>query len=138
MKIQEQQAALMAKFDAVLAKMDALLRALESREPGGQVDLREFFMPLAARDTSAGTGLAVTLDTGEYGGRLQVEVWVRSSGPAEFQVSGSRDGVEYRVVDTISLGAAGEAHKGYFNAYRYVKVSTAARNNNEIEIVASR
>lgn len=98
-----------------------------------------FFKPLSARNSSVGAPLSVTLDTGEYGGRTNVEVWVKTSGSSvDFTVSGSDDGVKYRLTDTITLSAPGEDHRGYGNAYRYVRVETTAIANNEIEIVASR
>lgn len=100
-------------------------------------DYKEIFSSLSAYASSAGAALSVTLDTSEYG-RSTVETWVKSSGAAEFNVYGSRDGANWRLVDTITLTAAGEEHRGYSNAYRHVKVETTATNNNEIEIVASR
>lgn len=104
----------------------------------GYKNLGSFFKPLSAYQSSVASALSVTLDTGEYGGRLNVEVWVKSSAAATFVVSGSKDGVNWRQTDTINLTAAGEEHRGYGNAYRYIKVGTTAANDNEIEIVASR
>jgi len=89
-------------------------------------------------NSSVGAALTVTLDTGTYGGRSSIEVWVNSNGAATFTVQGSRDNVNFRNTDTIVLGGAGEAHRGYLNAYRYIRVTTVAVNNNEIEIAASR
>lgn len=103
-----------------------------------QIPAVEGFQPLSAFGSSTAAGLTVTLDTGPYGGRLQVEVFVGSSAAATFTVAGSRNNSDFRTVDTITLTASGNAHRGYFNAYRYIRVSTAAANNNEIEIVASR
>lgn len=97
-----------------------------------------FFKPISTYGSSTNSPLSVVLDTGEYGGRVNVEVWVKSSGPADFNVYGSKDGINYRKTDTISLTAAGEEHRGYGNAYRYIKVETTAANTSEIEIVASR
>jgi len=101
-------------------------------------DLRAMFQPISAYDSSVGAPLTVNLDTGPYGGRTIVEVWVKSSAAATFNVYGSRDGTNWRLVDTITLSEAGEEHRGYQNAYRYLRVSTSDANDNEIEIVASR
>ena len=91
-----------------------------------------------ADDTSTAAALSVTLDCGPYGAKMYVEVWVQSSAAATFIVEGSHNGTDWREVDTIILGGAGEDHEGYFNAYRYLRVSTVTANDNEIEIVASR
>lgn len=99
--------------------------------------LEEVFAPKTAYNSSIGAELTVTLDTGVRG-RSVIEVWVKSSAAATFTVSSSKDGANWRTVDTISLAAAGEDHRGYQNAYRYIQVSTPAANNNEIEITASR
>jgi hypothetical protein len=114
-----------------LAKLDIALSALRD-------DLRAMFSPVSAYNSSTGAALTVILDTGQYGGRTVVEVWVKSSAAATFTVDGSRDGTNWRTVDTITLSGTGEDHRGYQNAYRYVRVSTTAANDNEIEIVASR
>ncbi len=92
----------------------------------------------SAYNSSTGAALTVDLDTGKYGGRLYVEVWVKSSAGATFTVYGSRNNADWRTVDTLVLAAAGEAHKGYDNAYRWIRVATTTANNNEIEIVATR
>lgn len=99
--------------------------------------LEEVFAPKSVYNSSTGAALTVTLDTGPYG-RSVIEVWVKSSAAATFNVESSKDGTNWRLVDTISLTAAGEAHRGYNNAYRHVRVSTSAPNNNEVEITASR
>lgn len=91
-----------------------------------------------ASNTSTGAALTVNLDTGSYGGRMNVEVFVQSSNTATFNVYGSVNGTDYRLVDTISITGAGSSHKGYNNAYRYIRVSTTAANDNTIEIAASR
>jgi len=82
----------------------------------------------------------VTLDTGLYGGRTCVEIWVKSSVAATFNILASSDGVNWRktAADKIELTAAGESSKGFFNAWRYIKVETSAANDNEIEITSSR
>ena len=86
---------------------------------------------------SAAAALEVILDCNEFG-RNPVEVWAKSSAAATFIVSCSRDGVDYRTADTITLTAAGEELRAYDNAYRFIKVATTATNNNEIEIAAGR
>ena len=86
---------------------------------------------------SAAAALEVILDCNEFG-RNPVEVWAKSSAAATFTVSCSRDGVDYRTADTITLAATGEELRTYDNAYRFIKVATTAANNNEIEIVAGR
>ena len=93
--------------------------------------------PSSAYDGSTGAALEVMLDTGD-GAKNPVEVWVKSSAAATFTVSCSRNGVDYRTVETITLTAAGEKLRAYDNAYRFIKVATTAANNNEIEIVAGR
>jgi hypothetical protein len=114
-----------------LAKLDIALSILRD-------NLRDMFSPLSNYGSSIAAPLTVVLDTGPYGGRTTVEVWVKSNGAANFNVYGSRNGTDWRAVDTISLTAAGEVARGYQNAYRYIRVNTTAANNNEIEIVASR
>jgi len=114
-----------------LANLDIALSALRD-------DLRAMFQPLSAYNSSTGAPLTVDLDTGPYGGRTVVEVWVKSSAAATFNVYGSRDGTNWRLADTITLSEAGEEHRGYQSAYRYLRVSTSDANDNEAEIVASR
>lgn len=82
--------------------------------------------------------LKLIMDTGLYGGRTYKEIYVQSSTAADFLVSGSTNGVTWRVVDTLSLTAAGSKHKGYFNAYRHVRVHTNTIADNFIEITSSR
>ena len=90
--------------------------------------------PVSIHDTSTGAALSVSL---EIGHRSFVEVWVKSSATATFKVYGSIDNANWRECDEIPLSGAGELNNGYWNAYRYVKVSTTDANNNEIEITAS-
>ncbi|MEW6573174.1 MAG: hypothetical protein AB1374_06025 [Bacillota bacterium] len=99
--------------------------------------LEEVFAPKSAYNSSSAAALTVTLDTGVHG-RSVVEVWVKSSAAATFTVESSKDNTNWRTVDTITLAGAGEEHRGYSNAYRYIRVSTTAANDNEIEITASR
>jgi len=93
-----------------------------------------------AYGSSEGAALSVVLDTLGVTAQI-IEVWVKSNGAATFNVYGSQDGVTYRLCDTnnkIELTGAGEEHDIFYNAYRFIKVSTTAENDNEIEIVAQR
>jgi len=108
------------------------------KEDGTYIDLPGFSEAKSNYGSSTGAVLTVDLDTGVYGGRLYAEVWVKSSAAATFTVYGSRDNSNWREVDTIVLDEAGEASRGYDNAYRYIRVATTDANNNEAEIVASR
>lgn len=120
----------------LLAKMDQLIEALGNNNKQ-MIELVTFFSPVHARGNSVQGPLTVVLDTE---GRSVVDVWVKSSGPSTFIIYGSVDGNDYRQATSIVLPEPGEAHIGYSNAYRYIKVETEAPNvnNNEIEIVASR
>ena len=102
--------------------------------------LQGFYAAISIDQTSAAAALTTTLDTGAYGGRSNLEVYVSTdnAGGATFNVYGSKDNVNWRLVDSIVLSAAGYNHKGYLNGYRYIQVSTTIAANNEIEIVASR
>lgn len=122
---------------------NALLVTPSSGDQFAIIDVRDvligtLFEPKSAYGSSTGAAITVDLDTGLYGGRTIVEVWVKSSAAATFTVYGSRNGTDYRKIEDIILGGAGEEHRGYQNAYRYIRVSTSAANNNECEIVASR
>ncbi len=88
--------------------------------------------------SSTGAALTVDLDTSELGGRMEVDVWVKSSAAASFEVRGSWNGTDWRLVDTIALSGAGEEHRHYANAYRHLRVTTPAANDNEAEIAATR
>jgi len=80
------------------------------------------------------------LDTGLYGGRLHVEVWVRNNTATggDFDIFGSRNGIDWRKKFTIaSVGPGEEAHSFFDNSYRYIIVTTALESF-DIEIVASR
>lgn len=87
--------------------------------------------------SSTGAVLSLTINCVAYEGRHVIEIWVKSSAAATFTVQGSRNDTDYRDVDSIVLAAIGEDHKVYINAYAYIKVSTTAANDNEIEIVSS-
>ena len=108
---------------ATQVTLASILSAFESKSNYGQ---------------STGAALTVDLDSGLYGGRLYVEVWVKSSAAATFKVQGSRDNTNWRDCGEIVLSGAGEDAKGYDNAYRYLRVTTSDANDNEAEIVSSR
>jgi len=87
--------------------------------------------------SSSAASLSATLNVPGGYGKAFIEIWVKSSGAANFEVYGSRDNASWRKTDTISFSAAGETTKIYNNAYPYIKVSTTAANDNEIEIVST-
>jgi len=102
-------------------------------------NLRDSLSPRSVYNSSTASALSVSIDLSSYTkGRSYIEVWVKSSAAADFNVYGSTDNASWRLIDTLSLSATGELHQGYFNAYPYIQVSTDAANDNEIEIVASR
>ena len=83
--------------------------------------------------------LSVSLSLKDTGGYSLKDIWVASPGDAVFYVYGSCDGVNWRLLDTITL-PAGELHNDHLsmqNAYPYIAVGTAAEAVNEIEIVAN-
>lgn len=114
-----------------LDNLDLTLTALKDA-------LLAVYEPKSVYNQSTAQALTTVLDTGQFGGRSQVEIWVKSSASAIFEVFGSRDGTNWRKIEEISLSGAGEKHLGYLNAYRHLKVATTAENDNEIEIVTSR
>jgi len=61
----------------------------------------------AANNTA---GFSVSLEVAH---RAHVEVWVKLGGAGDIKVYGSRNGSDWRLVDSDSLSAAGEWHKGY-------------------------
>jgi len=133
-------ATLVQKMDQLLAKADSQKDSLEDKDSRsalarltGVDALLELFQPVFIRD--AGTDLIVSLDTG---GRSVVEVWVKSEAAADFAVYNSCDGENWRYVDTISLADAGKQARGYFNAYRWVRVVANTSSHSEIEITACR
>jgi len=101
--------------------------------------IKEGAMPQCAYDRSEAAPLTVVLNLRGLVGRTALEIWVKSSGPANFEVAGSRNGVDFRHLHTLSITspAGGERHEGFMNAYPVIRVSTNAANNNEIEIVAA-
>jgi len=120
------------------ADLTPLLENLDTALSDFMDNLRAMYEVCSAYNASIAAPLTVDLDTGPYGGRTIVEIWVSSSAAATFTVYGSRDNAHWREVDSITLTGASEAHQGYSNAYRYIRVSTADANDNEIEITASR
>ena len=98
----------------------------------------EIYEPKVARQETTAKAVDLTLDTGALGGRTYLEIWISSSGPATFTVLASMDGYNWREIDTITLDAAGDTHKGYFNAARYIRVTGGEGLNNTVEIWASR
>lgn len=92
-----------------------------------------------AYGSSKGAALSVILDTLGVTAQI-IKVWVKSDGAATFKIYGSQDGGTWTYCNAgeqIVLAGAGEEHKVYFNAYRFIKVATTASNDNEIEIVVS-
>lgn len=114
--------------------------ALEKRLGDIEAVLRESSTPVSAYNKSKGTPLTVALNLRGIMGRMTLEVFVKSSGPAEFKVEGSANGTDFRFLDNISISDAGggERHEGYMNAYPVVRVKTDAIGDHEIELVAAR
>ncbi len=101
--------------------------------------LQDIYSPHSNYGKSQAVPLLVALDLRGVGGRMTVEVWVKSSGAANFFVEGSVDGTNFRQLYTLSVPAGGgENHEGFMNAYPVIRVRTEAANNNEIEVVAAR
>lgn len=65
-----------------------------------------------------------------------VQLELKSYGPATFLVEASKDGVTWKLWDTIVFSGATEDTATYINAYAYVRVRTTAPN--EITVVAGR
>jgi len=92
-----------------------------------------------AYSTSTAATLAVTLSVEKKEeGRSYVEVGVRSSSSGDFYVEGSHDNARWWLVDTIAVAANVDEHRGYFNAFPYIRVRTDLVADNEILIVSSR
>lgn len=133
----------------LMDKIDMLIDALggmntvppEQDDAGEQIKtgLAALFSPVHKRGNSIQGPLSVILDTQ---GRPVVDLWVQSTAATTFLVSGSVDGTHYRLATSIALNQPGEAHVGYSNAYRYIKVETSPTQlniaDNAIEIVATR
>jgi len=95
--------------------------------------------PRSAYSTSTSATLTVTLDVSDVRrGRSHVEVGVRSSSAGDFYVEGSHNNVRWWPVDTITVTANVDEHRGYLNAFPYIRVRTNLVADNEIVIVSSR
>jgi len=95
--------------------------------------------PRSAYATSTAATLTVTLAVeGNYEGRSHVEVGVRSSSGGDFYVEGSHDNSRWWPVDTLTVTANVDKHRGYLNAFPYIRVRTNLVADNEILIVSSR
>ena len=134
------------RFAPVEIDIVAALRSLELQQQAVEARLKrleeiqqEIYTPRVNYGRSKAAPLKVALDLRGFGGRMTLEVWVRSSDAAEFLVEGSVNGRDFRSLYTLSVPAGGgERHEGYMNAYPVVRVRTDAANDNEIEIVAAR
>ncbi len=112
-----------------------LAQAVQSLEAA----VREAYAPRSNSGKSTAKALVVALDLRGLGGRMTVEVWVKSSGAADFFVEGSANGQDFRNLYTLTVpGGGGEKHEGFMNAYPVIRVRTEAANDNEIEVVAAR
>lgn len=135
-------AAILARLNITLSALRDALRGastkdfstLETDIESLLTETQKLTTPVSIHDSSTGAALSVTL---EIGHRSFVEVWMKTSAAATFKVYGSKDNTNWRECDEIPFTGAGELHNGYWNGYKYVKVSTTAANNNEIEITAS-
>lgn len=101
--------------------------------------IQDIYTPRSAYGEGTAKALLVALDLRGLGGRVTVEVWVKSSDAADFFIEGSANGVDFRNLYTLSVPAGGgENHEGFMNAYPIVRVRTPAANDNKIEVVAAR
>jgi len=123
---------------AVIAGLDfaeqTTLALMKTKIDDTFTEVQKLSTPVSDHDESTGAALTVSLEVGH---RRFVEVWMKTSAAATFHLSGSKDNVNWRECDEIEFDGAGELKNGYWNADRYVKVSTTDANNNEIEITAS-
>jgi len=88
---------------------------------------------IASGDNTAGFSVSL-----EVAHRSHVEVWCKLGGAGDIKVYGSRNGTDWRLVDSASLSAAGEWHKGYLNGYPHIKVEVPTTGIDvEIEITAN-
>lgn len=96
--------------------------------------------PYLARKTSVGAAVSTVLDCGDWPLEV-IEVFVKSDGAATFTVYGSATALagEWRKTDEIAVNAGGsfEKHKGYANAYRFIKVECLSAGNHLVEIVGA-
>jgi len=115
------------------------IRTLETSVKRLDEHIQEIYTPRSNSGKSQAKALMTALDLRGLGGRMTVEVWVKSSGAADFFIEGSANGQDFRKLYTLSvLGGGGENHEGFMNAYPVIRVRTEAANDNEIEIVAAR
>jgi len=96
-------------------------------------------MAIRAYDIST-SPLTVELNTGGHGGLAILEVWVKDVGEASFTILASYDGKEgtWREIDELLLPHNGKTsrHKGFLNAYNFIKVVNTSETESEIEIIA--
>lgn len=124
---------------AVLRSLELEQRAVEARLKSLEEMTGELYTHRSSHGESKAAPLSVVLDLRGFRGRVMIEVWVKSSGEADFFIEGSADGRSFRRLYTLAVpGKGGEAHDGYMNAYPLIRVRTEAANDNEIEIVAAR
>ena len=136
----------MAKFTITDTDVAAIMRSLVSQQQAVEASLKrleeinqEAYTHRSRHGESQAAPLVVAIDLRGFSGRVTVEVWVQSSGAADFFIEGSADGKNFRHLYTLSVGpGGGDNHDGYMNAYPVLRVSTEAANDNEIEIVAAR
>lgn len=147
--LQQKDFASQVTLAAILARLNITLSALRDALRGASTkdfstletdieslltETQKLTTPVSIHDLSTGTALSVSL---EIGHRSFVEVWMKTSAAGTFKVYGSKDNTNWRECDENPFTGAGELNNGYWNGYKYVKVSIAAANNSEIEITAS-
>ncbi len=101
----------------------------------------EAFRPVTARGSVSASENAYGYELSLYtGGRPNINVFYSVGGAATIYVEVSIDGEVWRVLDTITLSAAGSGIKTYTGiAYPYVRVRTPSTGIDvEFEIAASR
>jgi len=136
----------MAEFTIIDTDLAAILKSLVSQQQAVEASLRRLeeinqkaYTHSSRQGESQAAPLAVAIDLRGFSGRVTVEVWVKSSGAADFFIEGSADGKNFRHLYTLSVDAGGgENHDGYMNAYPVLRVRTEAANDSEVEIVAAR
>jgi len=105
------------------------------------VSVEDAFKPVSVKGSISASenvyGFGVTLYTG---GRPNVNIYYRMSGAGNIYVKVSNDGVDWKVLDVISLTGADEKVRIYTGiAYQYVRVETDAVGIDVVfEISASR
>ncbi len=115
------------------------IKSLEASVKRLDEHIQDVYTPRSASGKSQAKALMVALDLRGLGGRMTVEVWVKSSAAADFFVEGSADGINFRRLYTLAVaGSGGENHEGFMNAYPVIRARTETPNDNEIEVVAAR